>query len=146
MVLIGVIKMAIRNGSAIHHGRPGRSRYGHRHRSFLPASRIDKRPASGVDHAKMRQAHDTHRELSLEPGSVFDAVRAGLRSNVNAGLRRADEDQSEVLVMLVQTSGELASGHSATGAHTTEVQIATFSAIFLPTYAAVKTTSTSEDI
>jgi hypothetical protein len=82
----------------------------------------------------------------LNPGQYSTPCGPEYWSTVNAGLRRADEDQSEVLVMLVQTSGELASGHSATGAQATEVRIATFRAIFLPTYAAVQTTSTSEDI
>jgi hypothetical protein len=38
-----------------------------------PAPKIDKRPASNVDHAKARQALNSHREISLEPWSVFDA-------------------------------------------------------------------------
>jgi hypothetical protein len=38
-----------------------------------PASRIDHRPASNVDHAKKRQAHGSDREMSLAPWSVFDA-------------------------------------------------------------------------
>jgi len=38
-----------------------------------PASNFDQRPASNVDHAKRRQAHDSHREMSLELWSVFDA-------------------------------------------------------------------------
>ena len=41
-----------------------------------PAWRIDQRPASNVDHAKMRQAHDSYREMSLELWPVFDARRA----------------------------------------------------------------------
>jgi len=41
-----------------------------------PASRIDQRPASNVDHANRRQAHGSHREMSLEPWSVFDACEA----------------------------------------------------------------------
>jgi hypothetical protein len=39
----------------------------------IPASRIDQRPAPNVGHAKKRQAHDSHREMSLELWSVFDA-------------------------------------------------------------------------
>ena len=38
-----------------------------------PASNFDQRPAPNVDHAKRRQAHDSHREMSLELWSVFDA-------------------------------------------------------------------------
>ncbi len=41
---------------------------------------------------------------------------------------RAVDDEGEVSDMLVQTSGELASGHSTTEAQTTEVQVSTFSA------------------
>ncbi len=41
-----------------------------------PALRIDQRPASNLDHAKMRQAHDSHREISIEPWSGFDADSA----------------------------------------------------------------------
>jgi hypothetical protein len=41
-----------------------------------PASKIDQRPASSVDHAKKRQAHVSHRETSLEPWSVGHAASA----------------------------------------------------------------------
>jgi len=37
---------------------------------------MDQRPASNFDHAKKRQAHDSGREMSLAPWSVFDAGSA----------------------------------------------------------------------
>jgi len=37
---------------------------------------MDQRPASNGDHAEKRQAHDSDREMPLEPWSVFDAGSA----------------------------------------------------------------------
>ena len=47
-----------------------------RKRRCKPASSIDQRPASNVDHAIKRQAHDSHPKMSLELWSVFDACQA----------------------------------------------------------------------
>jgi hypothetical protein len=41
-----------------------------------PAFRIDQRPASNVHDANMRQPHDSHRPISTERWSTFDAYRA----------------------------------------------------------------------
>ena len=46
----------------------------------------NRRPASHVDHAQVRQAHDSHREMSLEPWSVVDVSRC-LKPDVTERVR-----------------------------------------------------------